>query len=335
MNNPKISIIVPVYNMERYLKECLESIKAQTFTDWECIVVNDGSLDSSQAIIEKFVRIDPRFKLINTENGGQSKARNVALAASKGDYIGFVDSDDWIEPEMFGRLYKLATENNAEMALVGFWKEYNGRRSAKHYTHGIKVIDGSTAMKAMAYDKITNYLWNKLHRRDIITCEFPVGMKYEDIFVYGQWLRNVKKMVLDPTPLYHYRMRVGSTVHSADANNKYDYFLASRHRMEMIDNISSGANDVNKRNAYLNKAAVNACKCIARQEKDVTKRYDTIIRISDEIKSTPLPPIKFMKPKIWLRAKLLRNHPKIFILLMRGVHLLDLDSFYRGKQLYQ
>lgn len=107
MTNPEVSIIVPVYNVEKYLHQCLDSIQAQTFRNWECIVVDDGSTDSSASICDLYSHADSRFIVIHKENGGVSSARNAALEIARGEFIGFADPDDWCEPGMFGHLLHL------------------------------------------------------------------------------------------------------------------------------------------------------------------------------------------------------------------------------------
>lgn len=335
MSNPAISIIVPVYNMDMYLRECLDSIKAQTFTNWECILVDDGSSDSSPDICDGYAAADPRFIVIHKENGGLSSARNEALKRAKGELIGFVDADDWIEPEMYARLYELIKNYDADIAQVGYRTEYRGRHSTKHLTHSIQVIDGMTAMREIGFDRLPNYVWNKLHKRQIITCEFPYGRNFEDIFVYGQWLKNIKKMVLDPTPMYHYRMRKGSIIHADAAKNRFDYFLSCIDRMKMITDSLNGEKDIERENAYINKSAVNAAKIISRSEKNKILRDGAIARISQEAKSYPIPSAKFLGIKLWWRAKILQWNPKFFSGLMRGVHILDLDSKHREAQMYE
>lgn len=334
MEKPKISIIVPIYNMELYLRKCLDSIKAQTFTDWECILVDDGSTDSSGLICDEYASEDARFRVVHKENGGVSSARNAGLDAAIGDYIGWVDPDDWTEPEMFATLYSLIEKEDAEIAQIGFWREYKDHSSVKHLTKEIKIMDGFTAMREMGFDRLPNYLWNRLHKREIITCKFPEGRNFEDLFVYGQWLKNVRKIVLDPTPMYHYLMRSGSIVHGDAARNRYDYFLSCLDRMEMIEYTFSGKKDDNRRNAYINKSAVNAAKSIARDEKNKMKRDGAIFRISQKAKEYPLPSPEYMAPKTWWRARLLRNNPMAFGRLMRWVHLLDFDSKRRSKKMY-
>ncbi len=334
MEKPKISIIVPVYNMEMYLRECLDSIKAQTFSDWECILVDDGSSDSSPAICDEYANRDNRFMVIHKENGGLSSARNVGLKVAKGFYIGFVDSDDWIEPQMYEKLYNIISEYDADIAQVGYIAEYIGRHSTKHLIHNKGVIDGNEAMREIGFDRLPNYVWNKLHRRSIVTCDFPEGRNFEDIFVYGKWLKNVKKMALDPTPLYHYRMRKGSIIHSDVAKNRYDYYLSCKDRMNMISNSFNERKDINKENAYINKSAVSAAKYIARLEKDHVKRDEAIKRISKDLKDYILPSPRFVGLKSWWRAKLLRSYPFFFSKLMRGVFVFDLDSKHRASHLY-
>ena len=115
MNNPKISVIVPVYNVERYLRKCLDSIIAQTFSDWECICVDDGSPDNSGKILDEYAAKDKRFVIIHKENGGVSSARNAGLDMARGEYITFCDSDDWIEKETYEVAYMNAKKNNADI----------------------------------------------------------------------------------------------------------------------------------------------------------------------------------------------------------------------------
>ncbi|MEH7136024.1 glycosyltransferase, partial [Priestia megaterium] len=118
-----ISIIVPVYNAEKFLPKSLESLQNQTYTELEIILVNDGSNDGSAAICEHYASKDKRFVVIHKENGGVSSARNAGLKRVTGKYVGFVDPDDWIEPNMFKRLYQLAQEYNADISMCGYMKQ--------------------------------------------------------------------------------------------------------------------------------------------------------------------------------------------------------------------
>lgn len=122
MEEKLISIIVPVYNVEKYLKECIDSVISQTYKNLEIILVDDGSTDKSGEICDEYSKKDSRIKVIHKENGGLSDARNVALDIAKGEYIGFVDSDDYVEKDMFETLYKLAEEHNTEISSISFYK---------------------------------------------------------------------------------------------------------------------------------------------------------------------------------------------------------------------
>ena len=117
--NPEISIIVPVYNVEKYLKRCIDSILNQSFTNFELILVDDGSTDNSGKIIDEYAIKDERIKVIHKENGGQGSARNRGLDIAKGNYIGFVDSDDWIHKDMYKCMYKIINEDNTDIVQVG------------------------------------------------------------------------------------------------------------------------------------------------------------------------------------------------------------------------
>ena len=125
---PKISVIVPVYNTARYLARCLDSIAAQTFADWECICVDDGSPDESGAMLDAYARRDARFRVIHQENGGVSRARNAGLDAARGEWIAFVDSDDWVEPETYELAWNAAQTHGADLVQWDYVFEDNGKR---------------------------------------------------------------------------------------------------------------------------------------------------------------------------------------------------------------
>ncbi len=334
MKKPAISIIIPVYNMERYLKECLESIRTQTFNDWECLIVNDGSFDTSTTIIREATRNDSRFKVINKENGGLSTARNVAIKMASGDYIGFVDSDDWIEPTMYEHLYRLITENDADLAQVSYWKEYVGSSQLAESSDSGRIISGLTAMTEMGYGQLSHYVWNKLHRKEIITSDFPIGRNFEDVHVYGNWLKNVNRMVIDGTPLYHYRMRRGSINHAVVAKNRYDYFLSCIDKMGMVQDSLTEGIDIDRRDAYLNKEATKACTYIAREEKNSMKRDGAIARISSEINCYSLPSIKYLGTKGWWFAKILRSNPKLFSIFMQLSNIFNKSNQRANSNFY-
>lgn len=165
---PKISIIVPVYNVENYVSKCIESIINQTYKDVEIIIVNDGSTDKSGDICDYYSKKDARIILIHQENQGLSMARNNALDIASGDYIGFVDSDDWIAPDMYGTLYNNAIEHDADISMCNFYyvSETGECSPYSNENQPIKVLEG---IHKIAHNiRLNNdYVWNRLYRRHL------------------------------------------------------------------------------------------------------------------------------------------------------------------------
>lgn len=180
----KVSVIIPVYNTEEYLVECLESVVNQTLQEVEIVLINDGSTDSSLEIMKNYQKIYPeRIQLISKENGGQATARNVAIPLCHGEYIGFVDSDDYIEPEMYEKMYLLAKETNADYVECGYVNvriNDNGERE-RIADYGSRVR-AYTSKKDMFIDPMLAP-WNKLYRAKLLIeskVTFPEGLIYED-----------------------------------------------------------------------------------------------------------------------------------------------------------
>jgi glycosyltransferase involved in cell wall biosynthesis len=208
-----ISIIIPVYNVEKFLPRCLESIKNQTYTKLEVILVNDGSTDDSGLICDEYSKIDNRFVVIHKENGGVSSARNLALNRAKGKYIGFVDSDDWVELDMFERLYKLIQDNQADIAMCGYFKEkVDGTILNKIEPSEVIQFNSKQALNAILNQNgFKGFLWNKLFSAELLKTNskevFDNNIHFcEDLLCCCQSILNSKNVVYDTTPYYHYVM---------------------------------------------------------------------------------------------------------------------------------
>ena len=221
-----ISVIVPVYNVEEYLEECLESIKNQTYSNIEVILVNDGSTDNSQAICERYCQQDPRFHLINQENQGQSVARNNEVAASTGELITFVDSDDVVSAKYLGNLYAYMTE---EIDLIEC--EYRVTRTVfdtlKELENPQIVFEGNSEEAVI---KCCNYGLSyspvcKLYRRHLVE-DFPflTGVIYEDIYHGVGLLKFIRKMVRLDYVGYYYREHSNSTMRRRFSEKNLDLF---------------------------------------------------------------------------------------------------------------
>lgn len=186
MNQIDISIIVPIYNVELYLEKCIRSILNQTFQNFELILVNDGSTDSSREICNEFAQKDERIKVIHKENGGVSSARNAGLKIATGKYIGFVDPDDYIFSDMFLNLYKICEKTNSDISICRNTREINGDLiEIKNSTTFLKEMTCEEALTELFLAKLYRFaLWNKLFKRKCFEgIEFPENRIHEDLSV--------------------------------------------------------------------------------------------------------------------------------------------------------
>lgn len=226
----KVSIIVPVYNVKEYLAECVDSIRNQTLADIEIILVDDGSSDGSSEMCDAYAKLDSRVQVIHQHNGGSTRARNAGLLASHGEYIGFVDSDDWIEPQMYEQLLWQCTQNHADLAVCA---KYCSHKKSE-YKEPLGVPEGiyekndpeKTIIRNLIYSEkgqsrgISPNLYDKLFQRELLfRYQFSVDerMKYgeDDVCAYSCLLHAERVAMLDRA-FYHYRQRSGSVCHSED-----------------------------------------------------------------------------------------------------------------------
>jgi len=209
MLQPKISVIVPVYNVEKYVSKCIESIINQTYRNLEIIIVNDGSTDRSGNICDYYAKKDDRIVLIHQENQGLSMARNNAIDIARGEYIGFVDSDDWIAPDMYHTMYGNAAEYYADISMCNFYyvREDGVKSSYSVENEGIKVLEGVYKV-AHNIRLSNNYVWNRLYRRYLFEdIRFPKGKTFEDIFVMHRLVDMANRVVLSSECKYYYLLR--------------------------------------------------------------------------------------------------------------------------------
>ena len=215
---PLISVIIPVYNTESYLDRCMQSILSQTHRNMEIILVDDGSTDGSAKKCDEYARMDPRIRVFHKENGGQSSARNLGLDACSGDYISFVDSDDWIEPNMLSALLDQLETHQAPLAICGRYDAYEGseKRVIGKSLGKSGLFDTREILPRMMIGGLSDFsVCDKLHRRDLWeTLRFPEGEIYEDYAVMYKVVLAAQKAVLYDQPLYTYNHRRASTVTS-------------------------------------------------------------------------------------------------------------------------
>lgn len=209
---PLLSIIVPVYKVENYLPKCIDSILAQTFTDFELILVEDGSPDNCPALCDAAAEKDARVRVIHQKNGGLSAARNAGLDAARGAWVGFVDSDDYIAPEMYEVLYQAVQSTGADLALCDYAEvdEAGTPCPQMHVSLSGGELTGQELLKR-ASGLMVQLAWNKLYRRAIFTqLRYPEGKLNEDLFLIPEVCLQIKKAVVVPKALYCYVQRGGS-----------------------------------------------------------------------------------------------------------------------------
>ncbi|MGL4652160.1 glycosyltransferase family 2 protein [Cetobacterium sp.] len=234
MKNPEITIIVPVYNVENYLKKCIDSILGQTFKDFELILINDGSTDKSGDICNSYKNIDSRIKVIHKENGGQSSARNLGLNIARGNYIGFVDSDDWIDSDMYECLYKMITKYQSDIGIIGINFIYSNRiRKSKDYK--TVVINSKEAIyELIKHELFGNYFWSKLFKKELFQKNrFKEGIIFEDIDLLYKLFHESKSVVAKGVQKYNYLQRENSTVRNKEFRN--DEFYVKEERLKFIE----------------------------------------------------------------------------------------------------
>ena len=231
----KVSIIVPVYKVEKYLEKCIESLRNQILNNIEIILVDDGSPDNCGNICDKFAAIDDRIKVIHKENGGLSDARNAGIKIATGEFLGFVDSDDYVTSDMFDILYNTCIDNHAEIAGCDLAYVYEGKD---------KVISNSTGKIEVLncddfYCKMLNTdgflrvgVWNKIYKRELFAgIEFPKGKLFEDIGTLYKVIFRANKAVYISKPCYMYlKERIGAITTGAYKPSDLD-------RLEMADNL--------------------------------------------------------------------------------------------------
>lgn len=232
VNRPVVSVIVPVYKVERYIRNCLDSLKNQTFRNWEAILVDDGSPDRSGEICEEYAASDARIRVFHKENGGLSSARNFALQYANGEYAFFLDSDDFLQTDAIYYLYYLAKETNAGIVQCDFVRG-NANRFPK-ITKEVKVnkYDNHTVFTRFAAKIIT---CGKLYRRDVIgEIRFPEGLINEDDFTTWKFYYNSPITVVSSNPLYYYTINANSIMAKQAKHPNLYYFNAYRERISFF-----------------------------------------------------------------------------------------------------
>ncbi len=241
MLNRKVSLIIPVYNTVKYLRRCLESAVSQTYENMEIICVDDGSTDGSEKIVDEFAARDGRVIAVHQENRGESNARNTGLRIASGDYIGFMDCDDWIEPDMYECLVRELEEAGADMAIAGFYREFEETGKARIQVRNEKTVDpkafdGEMLLRYL-YERDSYrtfaYIWDKLYRKEIVCSVSDGPILFDesiqlggDVLYLAECALRTKRAVYVDKTFYHYLQRRDSGCHMPDLNRREDNIRA-------------------------------------------------------------------------------------------------------------
>lgn len=287
MSNPQISVIIPVYNVEKYLERCVKSVTQQTFTDLEIILVNDGSTDGSKAICDELAKEDTRIRVIHKENGGLSDARNTGIEAARGNYIGFVDSDDFIETNCFDVLYHLINKSNADIAAGSIYNCYETHKTPQYDKLLTFSCNPEEALKKMLAGKlITGSACCKLIRRELVKNRyFIVGKTYEDALYLPGLILDAKNIIVTTEPLYNYWHRSNSITTLPFSSTCMDIIEAYESTLEIVKKNCPGLIDVALFRLYW-------AYFIVLDRMIVTKNYSSIAEYKQVV--------KFLK-KNWLK----------------------------------
>lgn len=238
--SPKVSVIVPIYKVENYLNKCVDSIINQTYKNLEIILLNDGSPDRCGEIINLYARQDNRIKVFHKENGGLSDARNYGMNFVTGDYVIFVDSDDWIKEDMVETLIKGSLESNADVVQSGFYYAYENYLlyDNRYYSENMDpiVLDKEKLMyELVVNEKVKNFAWGKLYKTKLIKdIPFKKGVLFEDVFWAHNVMNRVNKYLIIHKPMCYYRQREDSIVATYTERN-LDILKGLKERHKFIE----------------------------------------------------------------------------------------------------
>lgn len=277
---PRISVIVPIFNVEKYVRKCLESLVNQTMKEIEVICIDDGSTDGSGRIADEYVRDEfPIFRVIHTENRGLSAARNRGIDEAVADWLMFVDSDDWVSEDFCRIPYEAASDTRADLVIFDAFKVKGDeiKTSRRNSTYPTGIVDEATAQE---YGGIA--AWKKMYKRDLLqSVRFPEGHVYEEIMTTHKFIHNAKRIVCLPYRLYYYVERPDSITHMHTYRNVNDYFLSTLMRYDDLISYGFSENKI-KPSIY-----ASAIWYLSRTKPKDEWIYEKAVEILDSCQSIP------------------------------------------------
>lgn len=230
----ELSVIVPIYNMEKYLSKCINSILIQTFSNMEILLIDDGSEDSSSEICDYYSKKDKRIKVFHKKNGGLSDAKNFGINKAIGKYITFVDSDDWIDTNMYSNMMNYIKQYHADIAICGRYIDYEDGTSTKWFNKSFLEMNNKEALISLnSFNNFDMASWDKIYNRNLFKkIRFPVGKKCEDAYTTYLLFDKSNIIIYIPECYYHYFQRNGSISRGQSLN--IDYIFAAKDQMNFF-----------------------------------------------------------------------------------------------------
>lgn len=277
---PLISVIVPVYKVEEYLRKCVDSIRNQTYKNLEILLVDDGSPDDCGAICDELATQDPRIRVIHKENGGLSSARNAGLDIAQGEYIGFVDSDDWLEPETYQWLMDMALSEKVKLVCGGRYdcSSWDDTRQVGLCPQKREVISGEEmAKRIFLWDNVDSAAWDKLYHRSLFQdIRYPLGVVSEDVPTTYRIALNTGRVGMLDKPIYNYFHRPGSITTSAFSPKALQ---PSEHTQKILAHIREEHPDLSDAATYFHLRHLGyVCQTMEIAEPEVMAQYRNAYR---------------------------------------------------------
>ena len=322
-----ISIIVPVYNVENYLKECLDSILNQTYQNIEVIIIDDGSTDNSSKICDEYAKKDKRIQVIHQQNSGLSVARNNGIKLSKGKYLSFIDSDDIIHSQMIELLNQEIKKNKCDISICKY-QSFTDKYIEKQVEYKVKIMNQFEFLKNLMIDKeISSHACNKLYKKELFKkVTYPVGKKYEDIGTTYKLGLNADSICYLNIELYGYRVRQNSIV-----NN-----LKKETLLDSIDMINKRYNDlINKRpelKDYIDMNRINTTtryflEIIRNNQKSLLKDNDITEKLNEELLISK----KLIRKETKKINTLKQNIANYILIISPKLFFITMNLFYKLK----
>lgn len=312
---PLISVIVPVYKVERYLDKCVQSIVNQTYQNLEIILVDDGSPDSCPQLCEKWRNKDTRVNVIHQTNGGVSNARNCGMKIASGEYISFVDSDDALAPELYEKVMSIFEKYSVDIVTFDCERvTEDGKKLGGTEIITDRLITSADALKEMIQGNICEYAWNKVYRADVLNgIWFPSGRYFEDSAVMYQIFIRAKQIYTLNERLYYYLQRSDSIVATMNAKKLSDLYQARKERYDTLKTIDSTLAEL-----AFSKVALNAIRLYDRS----LWEQDDILVLNDAKVFLEQHRERLLKAGSSSTYKLFFYAPRLYDILRKGKHLL-------------